>query len=431
MEIASNKGVIADASTPAGRAGMSESEWREAIKFDSTDTGWVIMSIGMAIGAGIVFLPVQVGLMGLWVFLLSSVIGYPAMYLFQRLFINTLAESPECKDYPSVISGYLGKNWGILLGALYFVMLVIWMFVYSTAITNDSASYLHTFGVTEGLLSDSPFYGLVLICILVAISSRGEKLLFKISTGMVLFDRSGHRTKFTNVGRMLLERGRVLLEAADKLTTDAEALARGWETHLTIVTEALVPTPAFFPLIDKLAAKANTQLAIITEVLAGAWERLEQGRADIVIAPDMHFRSSSEINSRKLYTLMNVYVAAPDHPIHQEPEPLSEVTRVKYRGIAVADTARERPVLTVQLLDKQPRLTVSTIEDKRQALLAGLGVATMPYPMVEKDIAEGRLRVVSPESTSEIDIIMAWRRDSMGEAKSWCLREIPKLFSGK
>lgn len=170
MEIASNKGVIADASTPAGRAGMSESEWREAIKFDSTDTGWVIMSIGMAIGAGIVFLPVQVGLMGLWVFLLSSVIGYPAMYLFQRLFINTLAESPECKDYPSVISGYLGKNWGILLGALYFVMLVIWMFVYSTAITNDSASYLHTFGVTEGLLSDSPFYGLVLICILVAIS---------------------------------------------------------------------------------------------------------------------------------------------------------------------------------------------------------------------------------------------------------------------
>ncbi len=32
---------------------------------------------------------------------------------------------------------------------------------------------------------------------------------------VVLFDRSGHRTKFTNVGRMLLERGRVLLEAAD------------------------------------------------------------------------------------------------------------------------------------------------------------------------------------------------------------------------
>ena len=65
-------------------------------------------------------------------------------------------------------------------------MLVIWMFVYSTAITNDSASYLQTFGVTEGLLSENPFYGLILICALVAISSRGEQLLFKVSSFMVL-----------------------------------------------------------------------------------------------------------------------------------------------------------------------------------------------------------------------------------------------------
>ncbi|WP_256853472.1 LysR family transcriptional regulator [Pantoea sp. Fr+CA_20] len=248
---------------------------------------------------------------------------------------------------------------------------------------------------------------------------------------VVLFDRSGHRTKFTNVGRMLLERGRVLLEAADKLTTDAEALARGWETQLTIVTEALIPTDALFPLVTKLADKANTQISIMKEVLAGAWERLEQGRADIVIAPDMHFRASTEINTRKLYSIISVYVASPDHPIHDEPEPLSEVTRVKYRGIAVADTARERPVLTVQLLDKQQRLTVSTMDDKRRALLAGLGVATMPYNMVEQDIAEGRLRVVSPEYSREVDIIMAWRRDSMGEAKAWCLREIPRLLAKK
>lgn len=170
----------------ADKSGMTQEEWRQAIRFDGTDWGWVIMSIGMAIGAGIVFLPVQVGLMGLWVFLLSSVIGYPAMYLFQRLFINTLATSPECVDYPSVIKGYLGKNWGIFLGALYFIMLIIWVFVYSTAINNDSASFLQSFGVTDILLSKNPLYGLGLICFLVALASRGEKLLFKIATGMVL-----------------------------------------------------------------------------------------------------------------------------------------------------------------------------------------------------------------------------------------------------
>lgn len=246
---------------------------------------------------------------------------------------------------------------------------------------------------------------------------------------MVLFDRSGHRTRFTKVGRLLLERGRVLLTAADKLISDAEVLSRGWEAHLTLVTEALVYKPALFPLVERLMSKSNTQLSIITEVLAGAWERLDEGKADIVIAPDRSFRPSPEINARKLYSVTNVYVAHPEHPIHLEATPLSENILAKYRGIAIADTAHERPTLTVNLAGKQPRLTVSTIEDKRQALLAGLGVSTMPYPLVEKDIREGRLRVVSPEYANKVDIAMFWRRDNMGEAKSWCIREIPRLFN--
>ncbi|WP_370555275.1 hypothetical protein [Edwardsiella tarda] len=174
------------ASARALAAGMDNAQWRAATRFDSTDIAWITMSIGMAIGAGIVFLPVQVGLMGLWVFLLSAVIGYPAMYLFQRLFINTLAESAECNDYPGVISGYLGKNWGITLGILYFIMLIIWVFVYTLAITNDSASYLHTFEVTTSLLSQNPLYGLGLICLLVFIAAVSERLLFSLSGGMAI-----------------------------------------------------------------------------------------------------------------------------------------------------------------------------------------------------------------------------------------------------
>lgn len=168
------------------KANMTKEEWKEAIKFDNVDIGWIVMSIGMAIGAGIVFLPVQVGVMGLWVFLLSSVIGYPAMYLFQKLFINTLAESKECTDYPGVISGYLGKNWGICLGALYFIMLVIWVLVYALSVTNDSASYLHSFGITEHHLNHNVFYGLGLICLLCFIGSKSEKILFKISGVMAV-----------------------------------------------------------------------------------------------------------------------------------------------------------------------------------------------------------------------------------------------------
>ena len=171
------------AQTPAN---FTKEEWKKATRFDSVDVGWIILSIGMALGAGIVFLPVQAGIVGLWVFLASAVLAYPALYLFQRLFINTVVESDKCCDYPEVISGYLGKNWGVLLGLLYFAMLILWVFVYSTALTNDSASYLKTFGITTSLLSKNPLYPFLLIGSLVLLASRGEAFLFKVSTFLVL-----------------------------------------------------------------------------------------------------------------------------------------------------------------------------------------------------------------------------------------------------
>ena len=45
------------------------------------DLGWILLNIGMAIGAGTVVVPVQIGLKGLWVFVAAFLIAYPATYL--------------------------------------------------------------------------------------------------------------------------------------------------------------------------------------------------------------------------------------------------------------------------------------------------------------------------------------------------------------
>nr|WP_227660005.1 amino acid permease [Budvicia aquatica] len=139
----------------------------------------------MAIGSGIVFMPVQVGIKGIWVFIAAVIISYPAIYLLQNLYLKTLSESENCEDYTGVITQYLGKNWGIGLGIAYFLMLLHGMFSYSLAVTFDSASYIQTFGLTEGLLSDSVWYGLIILTVLVAIAAQGERLLFKVSGPMV------------------------------------------------------------------------------------------------------------------------------------------------------------------------------------------------------------------------------------------------------
>lgn len=156
------------------------------IPFTKYDAGWVVLCIGMAIGSGIVFMPVQVGIKGIWVFIAAALLSYPAIYWLQNLYLRTLSESEECEDYASVITQYLGKNWGVVLGIAYFLMLLHGMFSYSLAVTFDSASYIKTFGITEGLLSDSVWYGLIILTVLVAIAAQGERLLFKVSGPMVI-----------------------------------------------------------------------------------------------------------------------------------------------------------------------------------------------------------------------------------------------------
>lgn len=159
---------------------------RKHLRMTSQDWGWVAVNIGMGIGAGIVFLPIQAGIVGLWTFLLAVLIAYPALYQFQRLFINTLVAARQATDYPATISEYLGDKWGIGLGFLYFLMLVIWLFVYSETVTNDSASYLQTAGMTEGLLSANPFYGLAIVVFLVLVAFASKTLLLNLTKLLVV-----------------------------------------------------------------------------------------------------------------------------------------------------------------------------------------------------------------------------------------------------
>ncbi|MNJ80722.1 hypothetical protein D3C77_792080 [compost metagenome] len=55
----------------------------------------------------------------------------------------------------------------------------------------------------------------------------------------------------------------------------------------------------------------------------------------------------------------------------------------------------------------------------------------MPLSWVEEDIEAGRLKVIAPEYQIQLQVALSWRRDAMGKAKSWLIREIPKLFLNK
>ena len=163
---------------------------KKSIPFTRYDAGWVVLCIGMAIGSGIVFMPIQMGVKGFWVSVTALLIAYPAVYFLSNLYIQSLSASKACEDYADIISQYLGKNWSAVLGIAYFLMLFKGMLAYSSAITRDSASYLQTFGMTHNSLGDTPWFAAIIIGVMVAIAARGERLLFRVS-GPLIFVKLG------------------------------------------------------------------------------------------------------------------------------------------------------------------------------------------------------------------------------------------------
>ncbi|EKO3605144.1 LysR family transcriptional regulator [Vibrio metschnikovii] len=245
---------------------------------------------------------------------------------------------------------------------------------------------------------------------------------------MMIFDRSGHKASFTDAGRLILERGRTILSAAEKLVNDATLLANGWELDITLAFDGIIPVANFFPLVDALGNVSKTRIRLQEEILAGSWESLATGRADLLICPKID-SLPQEVKSERLGSMSLIWVAASDHYVHRRRGEFDEQARQKYRVIAIADTAREQPAMSINILEKQPRLTVSNFNAKCQALVEGLGIGTLPIQIAQPLIVSGQLQKISGSMDKHIDIVMAWRRNTTGEAKSWCIQYLKKHWN--
>src|SRR5690606_340074 len=74
---------------------------------------------------------------------------------------------------------------------------------------------------------------------------------FEEALGLSLFVRQGRKSVFTPAGRLLLEQGRHLLNAAGVLSDDVRTLATGWEPRLKIAVDSLVSVDAVMAVLGK------------------------------------------------------------------------------------------------------------------------------------------------------------------------------------
>ncbi|WP_051527818.1 LysR substrate-binding domain-containing protein [Balneatrix alpica] len=247
---------------------------------------------------------------------------------------------------------------------------------------------------------------------------------------MLLFDRQGHRAQLTPAGKVLLEQGRAILEATELMVEQARQVANGWESRLSLAVDCVIPV---LPILETLGrfyreSGANTDLRLQEEVLGGGWDALESGRADMLIAPLLADRGQ-DMPRIELGYIHFAYVAAPDHPLCQEPQPITPEQRRQHRAIVVADTSRNRPPMSSGLVEQQATLTVSNFASKIAALEAGMGTGYLPCSLAREAVLAGRLKVLPVADPREpIPVVLIWRPGASGRGLDWFRRNLPEVM---
>jgi DNA-binding transcriptional LysR family regulator len=250
----------------------------------------------------------------------------------------------------------------------------------------------------------------------------------------LLLDRSARKAQLTPAGLELLREGSRVLEQLGAVAQRVKRVATGWEPQFTLACDSLISQTVLFDLCEAFDAHTTpappTQLRFRTEVLAGVWESLLTGRADLAIglAPDPATVSglNMDLDSETLGTIKFVFAVAPHHPLAALPEPLGDEVIGKHRAVAIADTASsQRSALTMGLLPGQAVLTVPDMQSKLHAQLRGLGCGFLPEPAARRWIEAGKLIVKATQRKSRsVTLSYIWRRQTKaqrGLALQWWL----------
>ena len=275
---------------------------------------------------------------------------------------------------------------------------------------------------------------------------------------VLLFDRRSRQARLTAAGQELLDEGRRLLSEIDAVANRVRRVATGWEGQITIAVDDVISRRTVFELCEAFyaldpqgqAGRAGlegqggpgTRLRLRTEVLSGTWEALVSGQADLAIG----VASGSEqpppgIAVEPLGEMAFGFAVAPHHPLAAHEGPISDAELLRYRAVAVADSAQRLSPRTVNLLPGQEVLTVDSMADKIELQARGLGCGFVPLHLARSRIERGELVLKAVLRERQVGQMgYAWRctmgakgerRPPAGLALQWWLQQLGSAATRK
>ncbi|SFU78398.1 serine/threonine transporter [Xenorhabdus koppenhoeferi] len=152
--------------------------WRKS------DTVWMLGLYGTAIGAGVLFLPINAGIGGLIPLIIMTIFALPMTFFAHRGMCRfVLSGKATGEDITGVVEEHFGKVAGFLITILYFFAIYPILLVYSVALTNTVESF-----IIHQLQIDAPPRALLALVLLLGVMSIirfGEQTIVKAMSVLV------------------------------------------------------------------------------------------------------------------------------------------------------------------------------------------------------------------------------------------------------
>lgn len=175
---------MTNAQNPAASVEAAKGTKEYAAKWHKGDTVWMLSLFGTAIGAGVLFLPIDAGSGGIIGLIFMLIIAFPTTFFAHRAMSRfVLSADKPGDDITDVVEEHYGYGFGLIFTIIYFLSIFPILLVYGISITNTTESFIvnqmHMPAPPRWLLS------LVLVVVLMAIVRLGTGVTTKVMSILV------------------------------------------------------------------------------------------------------------------------------------------------------------------------------------------------------------------------------------------------------
>lgn len=242
---------------------------------------------------------------------------------------------------------------------------------------------------------------------------------------VVLFDRSKQKAQLTSAGKLILEQGREILIATDKLESAVKQLDSGWERNLTISRDTIIPLAPLLESILKFnKLEHDTNITISEESLGGGWDAMHSNRTDIAIGVSDHL-PKGEYQIKEIGRVDFLFAVSQNHPLALIERPIEASDLLLYPSLIVSDSSLLLPTRDTGLFKSKQQIRFKTMQAKIEAQTMGLGVGFLPRHLIRQQLNEGLLiekKCTVPRVNPPLFI--AWHKDNDGKACEWLTNEL-------